>query len=165
MYVPRAMYSLRMSFWIVPLSAVTSDAALFGHGEIHREQRRSGCVDRHRRAHLVERKPARRTCMSSSVSMATPTRPTSPKRADSPNRCPSGWGDRTPPRGPSVPRPADAEARVRFGGRAEPGVLAHGPRPAAVHDGCTPRVYGNAARVPMSRSSRCPVPSGRIDRL
>ena len=30
MYVPRAMYSLRMSFWIVPLIFSPRDALLFG---------------------------------------------------------------------------------------------------------------------------------------
>ena len=36
MYVPRAMYSLRMSFWIVPDSAARGDAALVGDRDVER---------------------------------------------------------------------------------------------------------------------------------
>ena len=55
MYVPRAMYSLRMSFWIVPRSCVARDALLLGDRDVEREQHRRGRVDRHRRRDLVER--------------------------------------------------------------------------------------------------------------
>ena len=78
MYVPRAMYSLRMSFWIVPLSCaraiprssattmyIASSVAAVALIVIDVETLSSGM-------------PSSSTCMSSTVSIATPTRPTSP---------------------------------------------------------------------------------------
>ncbi len=78
MYVPRAMYSLRMSFCTVPLTAV--------HG-----MPRSSATTRYIASSVdavalmvidVDTRSSgmssSSTCMSSTVSMATPTRPTSP---------------------------------------------------------------------------------------
>jgi len=73
--------------------------------------------------------------MSPSESMATPVRPTSPRRADGRSRNRAEWADRTRPRAPSGPSRAGNGARVRLLGRAEAGVLANRPGSATVH-GC-----------------------------
>ena len=81
MYVPRAMYSLRMSFWMVPQSFaretprssattmyIASSVAAVALIVIDVETLSSGIS-------------SSSTRMSSTVSIATPTRPTSPERA------------------------------------------------------------------------------------
>ena len=55
MYVPRAMYSLRMSFWIVPPIGRRRHALLLGDELVEQQQDRRRRVDRHRRRDLVER--------------------------------------------------------------------------------------------------------------
>ena len=57
MYVPRAMYSLRMSFWVVPAIAARGDALGLGRGDVEGQQDRRRGVDRHRGADLAERQP------------------------------------------------------------------------------------------------------------
>ena len=54
MYVPRAMYSLRMSFWVVPLIRPL-DALGLGRGHVQREEDRRCRVDGHGRADVAER--------------------------------------------------------------------------------------------------------------
>ena len=49
------MYSLRMSFWIVPVSAAAGDALLLADELVEQQQQRGGGVDGHRRRDLVER--------------------------------------------------------------------------------------------------------------
>ena len=78
MYVPRAMYSLRMSFWVVPEIAARSTpwasaAATYSASRI-------GAV-----ALIVievltspSGSPSSRTAMSARLEIGTPTRPTSP---------------------------------------------------------------------------------------
>ena len=41
MYVPRAMYSFRMSFWIVPVSWSPADPLLLGDQLVEQQQHRS----------------------------------------------------------------------------------------------------------------------------
>ena len=55
MKFPRAMYSLRMSFWVVPRSCSRLDALLLADDLVEQQQHRGGRVDRHRRRDLVER--------------------------------------------------------------------------------------------------------------
>ena len=49
------MNSLRMSFWIVPLSFSARHALLLGRHDVERQDRQHGAVHGHRHAHLVER--------------------------------------------------------------------------------------------------------------
>ena len=58
MYSFCAMYSLRMSVWIVPRSAARRHALLLADRDVEREQDRRGRVDRHRRRDVAERDPA-----------------------------------------------------------------------------------------------------------
>jgi hypothetical protein len=82
MYVPRAMYSFRMSFWIVPRACRPGRPALRPRRRTAREQDRRRGVDRHRRRHAVERDLVEQDAhVGSSESMATPTLPTSPSGA------------------------------------------------------------------------------------
>ena len=55
MKFPRAMYSLRMSFWVVPRSTSDAHALLLADELVEQQQHRRGRVDRHRRRDLVER--------------------------------------------------------------------------------------------------------------
>ena len=55
MKFPRAMYSLRMSFWVVPRSCSRLHALLLADQLVEQQQHRGGRVDRHRRRDLVER--------------------------------------------------------------------------------------------------------------
>ena len=55
MYVPRATYSLRMSFWTVPDSVAGAHALPPRHRDVQRQQDARRRVDRHRRRDLVER--------------------------------------------------------------------------------------------------------------
>ena len=57
MYVPRATYSLRMSFCTVPASADSGDTLSLGDGDVQRQQDDRRRVDRHRRRDAVERNP------------------------------------------------------------------------------------------------------------
>jgi hypothetical protein len=55
MYVPRATYSLRMSFWIVPDSETRRDSLTPRHRDVQRQQDDSGGVNRHRGRDALER--------------------------------------------------------------------------------------------------------------
>ena len=55
MYVPRAMYSLRMSFCTVPRELAEIGALLSGDGDVERQQDRGGGVDGHRGGDTFER--------------------------------------------------------------------------------------------------------------
>ena len=96
MYVPRAMYSFRMSFWIVPRSLSRGHALLLGDRDVEQQQDRRGRVDRHRRRDLVERQPVeqQRACRRASRSRRRRGRPR-PRRAGGRSRGPSASADRT----------------------------------------------------------------------
>ena len=49
------MNSLRMSFWIVPVSLSAEHALLFRRDDEERENRQHGAVHGHRHGHLIER--------------------------------------------------------------------------------------------------------------
>jgi hypothetical protein len=55
MYVPRARYSLTMSFWSCPQQLGLVDAALARQRHVQRQEPHRGGVDRHRRVHPLER--------------------------------------------------------------------------------------------------------------
>ena len=108
-----------------------------GHPDVHGEQRGGAGVDGHGRG---DRGPgrSRRTgvSMSARVSTATPARPTSPSR--------HGIVGVAPEQRRHVERRREAvaagpqqllEPAVGVRGGAEPGELAHGPQPRAVHGG------------------------------
>ncbi len=130
------MYSLRMSFWVVPPIAGARDALCLGRGHVQGQQ--DGCrgVDRHRGADLAERQAVEQ------------------------DRHVGQAGDRDPDpadlalgfarvgvvahlgrqierhRQPGLALLEEVpEAAVGLLGRGEPRVLAHRPEPAAVHRG------------------------------
>ena len=78
MYSFCAMYSFRMSFWMVPGNLLPVRTLFFGHHQVHRPQHASRRVDGHRDRRLFQLDAANRISMSSSESMATPHLPTSP---------------------------------------------------------------------------------------
>ena len=110
------------------------DSPLFGHHDVHREQRRRRRVDRHRRRHLVERK---------AVEQHVHVLDRIDRDADSANlterarrvgvdahlgRQVERDAQAGLPGGEQMSKPA-----VRFRRRPEAGVLAHRPEPSAVH--------------------------------
>ena len=60
MKFPRAMYSLRMSFWVVPRSCSAGHALLLADELVEEQQHARRRVDRHRGRDLVERDPVER---------------------------------------------------------------------------------------------------------
>ena len=134
MKFPRAMYSLRTSFCVVPLSSVERAALLLADERVEREQHRRGRVDRHRRRDRVERD-------------AVEDRPHVVDRVDRD----AGAADLAEAArvvgvqaqlGRQVERHREARAAVReqvlvarvgLRRRRVAGVLAHRPRPLAVH--------------------------------
>ena len=148
MYVPRATYSFRMSFWMVPRKLVARHPLLLGHRNIHAASRMdAGAVDRHARW---------RPCRGESPGTASPCppgnrspRPPCPPRRrpwDRRSHSPSASASRRPPTSRSVPARAGTVALVGFLGGAEPRVLPHGPEPATVHGGLYPAGEGIRAR-------------------
>ena len=149
MKFPRAMYSLRMSFWTVPRSLLRRDALLLADELVEQQQHRRGRVDRHRRRDLVERD-------------AVEGRPHVVERVDRH----AGAADlaqaarvvgvqaelRRQVEGHREPGRAVGEqvlvALVGLLRRGVAGVLAHRPQPLAVHLGCTPRVNGYSPGSP-----------------
>src|SRR5664279_1153684 len=147
MYVPRAIYSLRMSFCTVPESFaraiprssattmyIASSVAAVALIVIDVETSSSGIS-------------ASSACMSSTVSIATPTRPPSPRaRRVGIEAHLRGEieGDREPGLSGGEQR---AEARVRLARGAEARVLAHGPQPPAIHRGLHATRERKASRI------------------
>ena len=99
--------------------------------------------------------------MSSSVSIATPSRPTSPSERGVVGVVAHQRRHVERRRQPGLPVVEQvAEALVGLLRRTEPGELAHRPQPAAIHaDGYTPRVNGNSPGQPI-RSANGPTSSG-----
>ncbi len=77
MYVPRAMYSLRMSFWTVPES-LSAGISCFSATAMYRHSRIDAValmvMDVETRSSGI---PAKRSSMSCTLEMDTPTLPTS----------------------------------------------------------------------------------------
>ena len=98
------MYSLRMSFWVVPETCRPGDALLLGRRDVQREQDRRRGVDRHRGADLAQR-DAREQGLhvgERARSARRPGRPRPRPRARR-SRSPSGSAGRTRPTGRSGP--------------------------------------------------------------
>ena len=153
MYVPRAMYSLRMSFCTVPdnfaramprSSATTmyiaSSVAAVALMVIDVDTVSSGIS-------------ASSTCMSSTVSIATPTRPTSPTARGESESKPICVGRSNATDSPVCPAANNVRKRVLVSDAV--------PNPAywrIVHrrprymDDCTPRVNGKLPGSPRSRT-------------
>ncbi len=136
MYVPRAMYSLRMSFWVVPLIWARGYALLLGRGDVQRQQDRGRGVDRHGCTDSAE---------GQAVEENLHVRQRADRDADSPDLA---LGLRSVGVVAHLCRQVERDRKARlalleqvpkapvgvFGGR-EPGVLAHRPEPAAIHRG------------------------------
>ena len=153
-YVPRAMYSLRMSFWIVPLSTargiprssattmyIASSTAAVALMVIDVETLSSG-------------RSASSRCRSSTVSIATPTRPTSPSERGESESSPICVGRSNAVERPVCPAASNSLNRVL--------VSCADPKPAYWRivqsrpryiDGCTPRVNGNSPGAPSFDAS------------
>ena len=78
MYVPRATYSLRISFWMVPRSRVRSAPCFLATAIYIANRMAAGALMVMEVLISFRGIPAKRVSMSSSESMATPTLPTSP---------------------------------------------------------------------------------------
>ena len=161
MYSFCAMYSLRMSVWIVPRSLSRGDALLLADADVEREQDRRGRVDRHRRRDLAERdareqrlhvleRVDRDALAADLAERARVVRVVAHQRRHVERR--------------REPRLAVleqvAEALVRLLRRPEAGELPHRPQPAAVHrrvDAARERERARVAEVAVVVDGRrCP---------
>ncbi len=162
MYVPRATYSLRMSFWIVPESFVrsmprssatttyiASNVAAVALIVMDVETRSSGM-------------PSRRTCMSSTVSIATPTRPTSPIARGASESIPICVGRSKATDSPVCPLSSSRRNRsLVWCAVPKPAYWRIVQRRPRYIVGCTPRVYGKEPGSPRSRAYEMGASSGR----
>ena len=134
MYVPRAMYSLRMSFCSVPADGVAADALLAGHGDVHGQQDRRRGVDGHGggdpvQGDALEQHFEVRQRIDGHPDLAHLSG-SQRVLAVSPHL--GGKIERHRQAGLS-PLQQVAEPGVGVPGRGEPGVLAHGPQAPLVH--------------------------------
>ena len=147
------MYSLRMSFWIVPRNRAGSTPRRRPHRLVQGEQDRGGGVDGHRGRDRARSIPSRRSSMSATLSIGTPTRPTSPAAIGSSQSYPIWVGRSKATRQAGLAALEEvAEAAVRLLGGPESRVLAHGPGPAAVPVGA--HAAGEREALPGSPSCR-----------
>ncbi len=142
-----AMYSLRMSFWVVPRKLVRAHALLLGCGDVHGPD--DGCrrVDRHAGGDLVQRDAAQqdlhvlegRNCHTALAELTLSLGGVSIVAHQ-------GWqveGDRKP----GLPLLQQIlEALVGLLGCAETSEHAHGPQLAAVQGGVHPARVGVLSR-------------------
>ena len=166
--MPRATYSFRMSFWIVPDSAAGGDALPPRDGDVEREQDDGRRVDGHRRRDAIERDAVeqRRHVLDRVDRDADPA---DFARGERMVRVVAHLrrqieGDA---QAADALREQIAVARVRFGGGAEPGVLPHRPQPAAVHrrlDAARERELAREVRA-RRRSPIVPGPGVDVGRL
>ena len=151
MYSFCAMYSLRMSVWIVPRSSAAGDALLLADGDVERKQDRRGRVDRHRGRDLAQRDPLEERLH---VGERVDRHALAPDLAER-----TGMVGVVAHQGRHVEGSGEAglavveqvaEALVRLDRSAEAGELAHRPELAAVHrriDAARERVDARIAEV------------------
>ena len=135
MYVPRAIYSLRMSFWIVPRSWRGFYALAPGDSDIHCQQDRCRSVDGHAGGDFTEGDLLEQglPCHPAKI-WIRPLCPPRPAPWDRRRRTRSGWA-----RSKATDKPGlamfeqVAVAAVRLLGAGVSRILAHGPETAAIH--------------------------------
>ena len=160
MYVPRARYSLRMSFCTVPDSFARSMPWRSAMRDVHGQQDDGRGVDRHRRRHPLER---------DAVEQLRHVVERIDRDADPPDLA---CGQRMVRVVAHLRRQIERDAQtghplrqqmpisaIRLCRGAEPGVLPHRPEPAAVHRWLDARVKGNSPGWPRSRSGSQPARS------
>ena len=148
-----AMYSFRMSVWIVPRSAVGRDALALGDADVEGEQDRRRRVDRHRRRDLAERDAGEerlhvgervdRDALAADLAERALVVGVEPHQ----RRHVEGGREAGLPVGEQV-----AEALVRLLRRPEAGELAHRPEAPAVHrrvDAAGERVRAGSAEIAL----------------
>ena len=166
MYVPRAMYSLRMSFWVVPAIALARDALGLGGRHVQGEQDRRRGVDRHRGADLAERQAVEQDRHVGEARDRDADPADLPLRlAARRSRSPSGSAGRRRPTARSGP------ARGGSGSAGSSPRPSRSPRTGASSRsgsryivGWTPRVNGYSPGRPRSRSSSRPAVSAGVYR-
>ena len=134
MWVPRAMYSLRMSFWTVPPIAVPRNPLFLRHCQVHGQEDRRRRVDRHRGRDPAERNAVeqRPHVVDAVDGDADPSDLAAGRRGV---RVVADLGGQVEGDG-EAGRPLVEQvtvAAVRLPGAGVAGVLAHRPQPLAVH--------------------------------
>ena len=134
MKVPRATYSFSTSFWAVPETFSRATPCLSATATYIATRTGAGALIVIEVETRSRGMPSNTVSMSASESIATPTWPTSPAARSSSESSPI-WVGRSKAVGQARLALAEQEleALVRRLGRAEAGVLADRPRPAAVH--------------------------------
>ena len=160
MYVPRAMYSFKMSFWMVPRIFSPGDALLLGHQFVEEQQDGTGGVDGHGGGDLVHRQVGHE---ESHVGQRVDGHAHLAHLALGPRvvRVVAHLGGEVEgARKAGLPGvEEELEPLVGGFGRTESGVLAHRPELRAVHLGVhAPRVGEGSGLAQL----RCGIPTGEI---
>ena len=143
------MYSLRMSFWVVPEIRSRGDPLGLGRGHVQRQQDGRGRVDRHRGADVPERQAVDedRHVGEAADRDADPAHLAFGRRGVRVVAHLRGQVERDRQAGLAVVQEVPEPAVRLLGGR-EPRVLAHGPEAAAIHRGLDPAGERVLARSP-----------------
>ena len=160
------MYSLRMSFWVVPLTRSRAHPLLLGGGDVEREEDGGRRVDRHRGADLAQRQAVEQDLHVGERAdrNADPTDLALRLRCVGVEAHLRRQVERDRQAGLALIEEV-AEPAIRLGRRGEAGVLAHRPQPAAVHrrlDAASERVLaGEPELAPPRRTQPRPRPCRR----
>ena len=141
--------------------ALARDAPLVGHRHVERQQGGGGGVDGHRGRHLVERQPVEQQAHVAQGGDGHAGAAHLARGQRVIRVAPHLGGQVEGHRQAGLPGGQQAlEALVGRLGRAEAGVLAHGPQPAPVHGGLHPAGEGELARKPQVARRRRRAASG-----
>ena len=141
--------------------ALARDAALVGHRHVERQQGGGGGVDGHRGRHPLERQAVEQQAHVVQGGDGHPGAPHLARGQRVIRVAPHLGGQIEGHRQAGLARGEQAlEALVGRLGRAEAGVLAHGPQPAPVHGGLHPAGEGELARERPDRARRRRAASG-----
>ena len=149
------MYSLRMSFWIVPCSLSMGDALPLGRRDVEAEQHRGRAVDRHRGGDLVERDPVEQRLHVGQAGDGDAALAHLALGAGMVGVVAHQGGKVEGDREAGLaPLQQELVALVGVLGGAEAGELPHGPEPAPVHRGVDAAGVGELAREGRWRRPR-----------
>ncbi len=152
-----AMYSLRMSFWIVPCSCSIGHPLLLRGGHVEAEDDRRGAVDGHRGGDLVERNPVEERLHVRQRRDGHAALADLPLRARVVAVVPHQRREVEGHREAGLPaREQELVALVGVLGRAEAGELPHGPELAAV------RRWGGCRGCRGTAPAECPGRAGPV---
>ena len=141
-----AMYSFRMSFWMVPCSWSIGTPWLLGRGDVEAEEHGGRTVDRHRGGDLVQRDAVEQRLHVGQARDGDAALPHLALGAGMVGVVAHQGGKVECDREAGLaPLQQELVALVGVLGRAEAGELPHGPEPAAIHRGVDAAGIGKVA--------------------